>query len=114
MTHKHFNHFNIAGFTFYDGAIVFNDLIVGPELSLLPEPDNRYDPKAVAIYYGQHKLGFIPKGSNSEIFKLLEMGHNVFETRIQRLSPDLHMEEQVGVIVYVVENVNNPGECSKQ
>jgi hypothetical protein len=113
MERKHFNHFNIAGFTFYDGPIVFDQLKVGTELTLLPEPDNRYDPKAVAIYYSQHKLGFIPKGCNAEIFKLLTMGHNVFETRIQRIDPHAHMEEQVGVIVYVVGKANNPEDCSK-
>ena len=98
---RHFNHFNIAGFTYYEGALVFGELKTGAELQLAFEPGNRYDPKAVVIQYGAHKLGYIPRTHNDAIAKLLEMGHNPFVCHIQRLDPTAHPEEQVGVVVHV-------------
>lgn len=104
MKRRHFTHFTIAGFTYYDGSIVFNELKIGTELQLVYEPDNKYDPKAVMLCYGEHKLGYVPRGINSEISKLLEMGYNVFEARIQQLDSTAFPENQVGVIVYIVGN----------
>jgi hypothetical protein len=101
MKKRHFSHFNISGFTYYEGPTAFCELKIGSELSLVLEPDNKYDPKAVAIYFGESKLGFVPRNCNSEISKLLEMGYDIFETRVQQLDPSAHPESQVGVIVYV-------------
>lgn len=99
---RHFLTANIAGFSYWDGCIVFDQLKMGLELTLVREVDNKFDPYAVAIYLGEHKLGFLPRSENKEISKFLEMGHtDLFETRINRLSPDEHTENQVGVIVYV-------------
>ncbi len=108
MKRRHFIHSPIAGFTYYNGPLVFNQLTIGTELTLAAEPDNKYDAKAVAVYFGEHKLGFLPRGLNNEVSKLLEMGyHNIFETRVQYLDPTTGPENQVGVIVYLKE-ANSP------
>ncbi len=104
MERRHLTTFNIAGFSYYDGPVVFHELGIGTELTLQHEPDNRYDPKAVLILYGEYKLGYIPRGPNNSISKFLEMGHNPFEVRIQRIDPAAHPEEQIGVIVYIRKN----------
>jgi len=107
MERKYFSHFHIAGFTYWDGAVVFNKLKIGKKLTLVHEPDNRYDPKAVAIFYNDHKLGYIPQSCNSQISQLLEMGHNLFETRIQCIDGSQHPERQIGVVVYLKPNVTD-------
>jgi hypothetical protein len=104
MKRRHLITFNIAGFSYYDGPMAFVDLKIGTELRLEREIDNKYDAKAVAIYHGEFKLGFIPRDLNSDISKFLEMGYNPFETRIQRIDPTAHTENQVGVIVYLKKN----------
>jgi hypothetical protein len=101
MKRRHFDHFNIAGFTYYEGALAFEHLRVGTQLKLVAEPGNIYDEHAVAIYYNNLKLGFIPIGNNKPISELLRAGVDVFDTRVQRCSPDSHPENQVQVIVYV-------------
>lgn len=101
MTRRHFDHFNIAGFTYYEGAIAFENLKVGTEVRLLHEADNIYDENAVAIYYKEHKLGFVPRANNKPIAELLRAGVNVFDARVQRCNPETHPENQVQVIVYV-------------
>jgi len=99
---RHFSNFAIAGFTYWEGCMVFEELKIGTRLSLLREWDNKFDPYAVAIYYGDYKLGFIPRAENHQISKFIESGYNdLFDVRINRISKDAHPENQVGVIVYL-------------
>ena len=93
--------FNLAGFMYYDGVEVFNELKIGTELRFVPEPENRHDEYAVAIYLNDTKLGFVPRGENKIISKLLHIGHDVFTVKINRLSPEEHPNNQVGVVVRV-------------
>ena len=102
MKRRHFNHFNIAGFTYYEGPVVFDQLKIGTQLSLKQEEDNRYDAHAVALYLGDNKLGFVPRTENNAISKLLECGYpDIFEAYIQRIDEREHAENQVHVIVYL-------------
>ena len=98
----HLANFHIAGFGYWDGCEAFEDLKIGTKLDLVREADNSFDPYAVAIYYEDFKLGFIPRGSNHDISKYLDMGlEDIFEVRITRVTPDVHPEQQVEVIVYI-------------
>lgn len=107
MERRHFTNFDIAGFTYWDGALVFQELSIGTELHLKREEDNKFDPYAVAIYYKEYKLGFIPRSMNKEISKLCEQGYtDIFEVRINRISPNENMEDQIGVIIYLKQAVS--------
>ena len=98
----HLTNFHIAGFGYWEGCEAFEQLKIGTRLELVREEDNKFDPYAVAIYYGDFKLGFIPRENNHDISKFLDMGwDNLFEVRITRITPDAHPESQVEVIVYV-------------
>ncbi len=100
---RHFQNFDIAGFSYWDGAIVFNELKIGTELRLERESENQYDPKAVAIYFGEAKLGFVPRNCNDAISKLCEAGYtDIFDVRINRITPDESPEDQIGVIVSLI------------
>ena len=70
----HLANLHIAGFGYWDGCEAFEHLRIGTSLNLVREADNPFDPYAVAIYYGDYKLGFIPRGSNHDISKYLDMG----------------------------------------
>lgn len=37
------------------------------DIELVPEPDNQYDANAVALYKGEHKLGYLYKGKTQEM-----------------------------------------------
>ena len=101
---RHLSHFNIAGFTYWEGCIAFQKLKVGSQLRLVREADNKFDPHAVALYFGEHKLGFIPQDENQFISQFLDLGYtDMFDVRVQRLSPDTHPEKQVGVVVFIKE-----------
>ena len=62
---RHIVDFHVAGFAYYDGLDVINELSLGQAVTLVVETDNPYDNEAVAIYYKDKKLGYVPKEKNS-------------------------------------------------
>lgn len=107
MIKEHLANFNIAGFTFYEGATCFAQLKIGKKLRLIHEESNGFDPRAVAIYFKNKKLGFVPRSDNRIIYKLLKVGLNCIETRIQMVDGTNHPEAQVRVVVYLINNYGN-------
>lgn len=61
----------LAGFQYYEGESLWYLLKEGDELNLLAEPTNPYDKRAVAIFWGRYKLGYIPRRDNAAISQLL-------------------------------------------
>lgn len=101
---RHFGNFEIAGFTYWEGCRAFGQMRIGTALRLVREDDNKFDPYAVAIYFKNFKLGFIPRSKNEAISQLLDLGYaNIFDVRVQRLLPDQHPEKQVNVVVFLKE-----------
>ncbi len=101
-TKRHFLSFNIAGFSYHDGCEVFDQLKIGSPLRLIREEDNRYDPNAVAVFFGDTWLGYVPRQKNNELALLMDMGYDdIFVARIQQLNPQAHPEQQVSVVVFV-------------
>lgn len=99
----HLDNFHIAGFGYWEGCEAFEHLKIGTKLDLVREADNAFDFYAVAIYYEDYKLGFIPRGSNHDISKYLDMGlGDIYDVRITRISPEAHPENQVEVIVNIL------------
>lgn len=99
---KHLIDFHIAGFGYYEGLEVIDELALGVQVDLIAESDNPYDPEAVAIYYKAKKLGYIPKDKNSLISKFLYFGHsNIFEAKIQSASKEQHPERQFRVVLKI-------------
>lgn len=99
---RHYLNTHIAGFTYWQGAEVFNKLSIGVVLRLERDLENKHDPYAVAIYFEDFKLGYIPRTENKEISKFLEMGYtDIFETRINRVSKENLPELQIGIVVHL-------------
>ena len=56
----------------------------------------------IHLYFCAFKLGFIPRGSNHDISKYLDMGlGDIYEVRITRITPDVPPEHQMEVVLYV-------------
>ena len=103
MKKEHLAHFDIAGFTYYDGSLAFRDLRIGTKVKLKLDSENKYDPRAIAIYFGEYKLGYVPRSENRIFYKLFSVGlHKSIEARIQRISQDAHPENQVSVVAHLV------------
>ena len=71
---------NVAGFAHYEGCIVFSELQIGTKLHLVREDENAYDHDAVAIFYGDTHIGYVPSAKNEQLATMLDLGHeNLFE-----------------------------------
>ncbi len=95
---KTYETFTIAGFEYWDGASVLTSLRPGMQLKLVPEFDNPHDCKAIALFYHDVKLGFIPRFVNDIPAQLLFYGHeDVFEAIILAVRPEESPYKQVHV-----------------
>ena len=100
---KVYKSFSIAGIEYYEALFVINELKIGDKLTLKAEPKNIHDENAVAIYYKDVKLGYIPRSANYSISVLLNANWNIFETYIQKIDKD---NLEIYVAVFVKNNKN--------
>lgn len=101
---NHLCTFFIAGFQHHEGASVISKLKAGKKLKLVAQPDNPYDPEAVAIMHKGTMLGFVPAKLNSLPSMLLANGHkSVLECRILQVDKKAAPWEQVRVGIYVTK-----------
>lgn len=105
----YFIHFDLAGFSYYDGALVFDQLHIGSQLHLQYERDNPHDEHAVAVYFDsinsecRTKLGYVPSQHNKTIAKLCQMGYaDIFDVRVVRVNAGAHPERQISVTVHLL------------
>ncbi len=50
----------------------------GGEAELIPEPDNQYDPNAIAIYFEGTHVGYVPASKCAKVKKLMDSGTIVY------------------------------------
>lgn len=97
---EHLAHFNIAGFTYYDGPEAWKNLDIGTAITAVIDEENKFDARAVALYFEDFKLGYIPRNENRIFYKLLKTGNSIFSLKIQRISKEDHPENQIGVVAH--------------
>ena len=66
--------FFVAGFPYHAGPELIDRLNVGDMLRLVREHDNPHDTRAVAIYYQEDRLGYVPRNQNHDIAAQLDQG----------------------------------------
>jgi hypothetical protein len=91
----------IAGFQYYRGDAIWPILGVGKRLSLVRESFNEHDREAVAVYFGNDKLGFVPQTENSSIAQMLDRGEHL-EATISRVLNDTDPWERVRMSIFLV------------
>lgn len=66
--------FQITGTKYVDPSAleIIKTLSKGDNLSLVAEPDNAYDSDAIAIYYDDDKLGYVPREVNQDMRSLTD------------------------------------------
>ncbi|MBS9776347.1 MAG: HIRAN domain-containing protein [Fusobacterium sp.] len=102
---RYIDSFHIAGFQYYEGLEVIDELKVGTKVILIEEENNPYDAKAVAIYYKDTKLGYVPSTNNTNLSRFLHYGYSdIFEAKIQVKKLDEYPERQFRVVVKLVDN----------
>lgn len=67
----------VARFQYHQGETLWPQLATGQPLTLVREPGNRFDQRAVRIDWQGEKLGYIPAIDNAAISQLLDRGETL-------------------------------------
>lgn len=67
----------VAGFQYHRGESVWAELGVGEGVTLVREPDNVFDSRAVRVDWRDNKLGYVPRIDNAAVSHLLDTGQPV-------------------------------------
>ena len=74
----------LAGFQYHQGEIIWPQLKIGDALTLQREPQNQRDSHAIAVYWNQSKLGYVPRRENRTLAQMLDREQNL-QAQIQQL-----------------------------
>ncbi|NWG86555.1 MAG: HIRAN protein [Hydrogenophilaceae bacterium] len=64
----------LAGYQYHAGPALWPLMRVGDALSLVREPSNPYDPKAIRVEWHGAPIGFVPKIDNLDLARLMDGG----------------------------------------
>ncbi|WP_275100241.1 HIRAN domain-containing protein [Sedimenticola hydrogenitrophicus] len=90
----------VAGLQYHRGEEVWPQLQAGMPLELKREPENRYDRKAVAVYWQGAQLGYVPRAENHAVGAMLDRGQPV-KARISALSPGANPWRRIQMEIYI-------------
>jgi hypothetical protein len=91
----------IAGYQYHQGPEFESDFEPGTDFSLRHEPENPFDDHAVAVYYNNNRIGFIPNGWSREVADKLHKGGGKLAARVARFDPGLDPWQRLQVeVVY--------------
>lgn len=90
----------LAGFQYYDGKALWNEMKPGDALTLLRERDNPHDANAVRIEWNGSRLGYIPRRENADVARQMDRGAMV-KARIVKLTEARNPWQRVLFEVYV-------------
>lgn len=75
----------LAGFQYHAGKALWPQMRTGDALTLIREPDNVHDAKAVRVEWQGHKIGYVPRRENADVARFMDGGQPL-EARIVRLA----------------------------
>ncbi len=91
----------LAGFQYHAGKVLWSALKVGDPVSLVREPDNPHDARAVRIEWQGQQLGYLPRAENEAVAAAMDRGERV-EGRIAALVEHKNPWRRVRIDVFVV------------
>jgi hypothetical protein len=86
----------LAGFRHHEAPTLLPALRAGSPLTLCAERDNPHDGDAVAIHWQGHMLGYLPRGENLVVARLLARQRRL-SARVRRLIPDADHNERLQI-----------------
>ncbi|WP_079432774.1 HIRAN domain-containing protein [Zoogloea sp. LCSB751] len=90
----------LAGFQYYGGKILWDEMHEGDALTLVREPDNPHDPFAVRVEWRDQKLGYLPRSDNRAVAEEMDRG-TAIGGRIGKLTKDPNPWKRLRVDVLV-------------
>jgi HIRAN domain len=90
----------LAGFQYYDGKVLWDNMRVGDTLALVREPQNPHDANAVRVEWKGQPLGYVPRRDNSDVARQMDHGAPV-KARIVKLKEARNPWQRVEFEVYI-------------
>jgi len=90
----------LAGFQYHSGRRVWRYLHEGETLRFKREPFNFHDHNAVAVYFRNEKLGYLPEDQNQIAAQLLDRGETLIG-KIKRLVASSNPHERISLQVWL-------------
>ncbi len=75
----------LAGFQYHEGKQLWPQMKLGDALTLVREPDNPHDARAVRVEWQGHMIGYVPRRENADVARLMDHGQTL-AARISRLA----------------------------
>ncbi len=91
----------LAGFRYYAGEDLWQEMREGDRLTLIREADNPHDAKAVRVEWRGQKLGYLPRAENAAVAAAMDAGEAV-DARIAKLRQHRNPWQRVLIEVFVV------------
>ena len=91
----------LAGFRYYAGEDLWQEMREGDRLTLIREADNPHDAKAVRVEWRGKKLGYLPRAENAAVAAAMDSGEAV-DARIAKLRQHRNPWQRVLIEVFVV------------
>lgn len=91
----------LAGSQYYEADASWQEMKVGDGVTLVREPDNAHDARAVRVEWRGRKLGYLPRAENHAVAAEMDGGGRV-EGRIAALLPHKNPWKRVRIEVFVV------------
>lgn len=90
----------LAGFQYYSGKQLWDEMKVGDVLALARERDNPHDANAVIVSWNGQRLGYVPRRENSDVARQMDRGAPV-KARIVRLTTSRNPWQRIEFEIYV-------------
>ena len=90
----------LAGFQFYEGKALWDEMKPGDMLTLVRERDNAHDANAVRVEWNGNRLGYIPRRENADVARQMDRGAPV-KARIVKLTEARNPWQRIRFEVYV-------------
>lgn len=92
---------SVAGFQYYQDRVLWSQMKEGESLTLKREPQNKYDKRAVEVFWQNQKLGYVPRIDNAAVSQLIDRGEKL-AVRISRLKQSTNPWEEIKMEVFLV------------
>lgn len=79
----------INGTQFYDAMKVIDQIRHNDLLRLKMQPNNKHDHRAIEVFWGEHKLGYVPRVDNTILYNLMK-NEAALVVRIKTNNPHKH------------------------
>lgn len=91
----------LAGFRYYAGEALWQEMREGDRLKLIREADNPHDAHAVRIEWRGQKLGYLPRAENRAVAAVMDKGEAI-DARVAKLRQHRNPWQRVLIEVFVV------------